>query len=350
MKNGCDICLPNHKGYTLWFEKGQTIEALIPYFAPYPDQQWKILDEQTVWAGETVVFDLLDYLEAHFDAAAILAVETPKTDPWNQQKEKQPLLSLRTGQQASWVDAIIDESRIRTHYQPIVQVTPQTTTILGHELLSRGVNEEGGLVSPFQLFEAARARHKLFALDRVCRMQAVKNAAGLTDQLIFINFIPTAIYVPEHCLATTFALIQEIGVQPEQVVFEVVESDEVDDIEHLKNILHYYRDHGFKYALDDVGTGANDLKKLASLEPHFVKLAREYVDGVRDDPAKQQVARSVLQIAHQLHSQPLAEGVEHQEDLAYLTALGYELFQGYYFGRPQEKPLHRLTGQGDVTA
>ncbi|WP_251393095.1 MULTISPECIES: EAL domain-containing protein [Priestia] len=103
------------------------------------------------------------------------------------------------------------------------------------------------------MFEAAQVRNKTLALDRVCRLEAVKNASVIDHQLIFINFIPTAIYNPEHCLTSTFALIKELNIKPEQIVFEVIETEDVQDIEHLKNILNYYRSHGFKYALDDVG-------------------------------------------------------------------------------------------------
>lgn len=243
---------------------------------------------------------------------------------------------------------MIDNHSIRTHYQPIVRVKNNEVDIVGHELLSRGIDQNGSIIPPFKMFEAARIRNRLFALDRVCRIKSVKHAAKITDKMIFINFIPTAIYVPEHCLSTTFQLIKQIGIEPEQVVFEVVETDEVEDIEHLKKILNYYKTHGFKYALDDIGTGVNNLKKLASLEPHFVKLAREFADGVSENHEKQNVAKSVVQIAEQLNSQILAEGVERQEDIDYLAAIGYELFQGYFFAKPQEKPLKKIELRNNV--
>ena len=74
----------------------------------------------------------------------------------------------------------------------------------------------------------------------------------------------------------------------------------------------------------------------------IVKLAREYSDGVSRDPEKRKVAASLLQVAAHTGSQPLAEGVEHKEDADYLADMGYELFQGYYFARPQEQPLDSL--------
>ncbi|MDX6152657.1 EAL domain-containing protein [Marinococcus sp. PL1-022] len=187
---------------------------------------------------------------------------------------------MHAEKEASWVDDVIDQRKILPHYQPIVEAPKgEVPAIVGHEMLSRGRQDDGSLIAPFHLLEAARKRDRLFALDRAYRITCVEHAGRIKDQLIYINFIPTAIYVPEHCLATTIHYIKKQNIRPENVVFEVVESDEVKNIEHLKSILNYYKQHGFQYALDDVGTGVNGLEKLAYLEPNIVKLAREYVDG-----------------------------------------------------------------------
>ncbi|WP_100012253.1 EAL domain-containing protein [Lentibacillus sediminis] len=348
MRNGCDICMPQHRGYSIYFKDEQSIGQLEKYFRSFPEDQWTVVEDKLYWAEETVFFDLLDYLEAHMDAEKVLAVGSKRTEPQKDMEDMRPIATFQLEKQASWIDDLIKQRAIKTHYQPIVTVKNQNVEVIGHELLSRGIDETGTLIPPFKMFEAARVRNRLFALDRVCRLESVKNAQPATDKLIFINFIPTAIYVPEHCLATTFKLIKQLNMKPEQIVFEVVETDEVKDIEHLKSILRYYQAHGFKYALDDVGTGVNDLKKLNDLKPHYVKLAREYVDGVSTDPEKQSVAKSVLEMARNIGSRPLAEGIERPEDLTFLTDIGYELFQGYYFAKPQENPVERITLNDDI--
>ncbi|WP_430787595.1 EAL domain-containing protein [Virgibacillus flavescens] len=339
MASGCDICLPQRKGYTVYFEGGQTTELLTPYFETYLEEDWIELDASTFWAEESIVFDLLDYLVTHFDGSQIFITESKKSKPFVAIHDKKPIETLHILKEASWIDRLIETQSIQTHYQPIVRINQNQVDIIGYELLSRGIDQEGNLIPPFKMFEAARTRNRLFALDRACRMVSVRNAARIKDKMVFINFIPTAIYVPEHCLSTTFALINQMDLKPEQVVFEVVETDEVQDINHLKKILNYYKTHGVKYALDDVGTGHNGLKKLSDLKPHFVKLAREFADGVSEDPSKQQVAKSVIKVAKEIHSQTLAEGVERKEDIDYLTSIGYELFQGYFFAKPQENPI-----------
>jgi EAL domain-containing protein (putative c-di-GMP-specific phosphodiesterase class I) len=336
---GCEVCLPTARGYTVYFAENESASKLTPYFKQFSEQSWKWINDRMIWMSEPVLFNLLDYLEVHMDPKHIFAVLSSIVDPLKDLDKIRPIQAFKLEREASWIDRLIENSSIQTHYQPIVKVENESIQIIGHELLSRGLDENGELIPPFKMFEAARIRNRTFALDRVCRMQSIRNASAVKDQLIFINFIPTAIYVPEHCLSTTFALIKQLNIKPEQVVFEVVETDEVEDLEHLKSILNYYRAHGFKYALDDVGVGFNNVEKLVQMEPDIVKLAFEFTNGVCEDTEKQEVAQSVLTIAHKMNALALAEGVEKAEDLRFLKEMGYDLFQGYYFSKPQEKPV-----------
>lgn len=78
--------------------------------------------------------------------------------------------------------------------------------------------------------------------------------------------------------------------------------------------------------------------------PHIVKLAKEYVDGICTDSTKQSREKSLLRVAEQIKAQMLAEGAEIREDMNYLHWIGYELFQGYYFLKPQEVPIKTIRG------
>lgn len=338
----CELCNPKTIGYTIYFSNEQQMDLLMNYFTDYPKTTWQKLNERMFWALEPILFDLMDYVQTHMNADEVYALKSDREDPIRELQKLKPLNSFQTEREASWIDDVIQKKSVCTHYQPIVKVLGNDVVIVGNELLSRGIDDQGQLIAPFHLFEAARNRNRLFALDRLCRLESIKNAAPVADKIIFINFIPTSIYVPEHCLATTFAAIQKAGIRPEQVVFEVVETDKVDDMAHLLSILDYYRSHGVKYALDDVGTGFNDLELLSRMQPDFVKLAREFADGVSIDAAKQKVARNVMDLAHKVGALALAEGIEQTSDLRYLQEMGYDLFQGYLFGKPDATPLKQV--------
>jgi EAL domain-containing protein (putative c-di-GMP-specific phosphodiesterase class I) len=338
----CDACKPKARGYTVYFSESRDVKRLASYFSERSEQSWMLLNEKMFWVNETVFFDLIDYLEAHMETGSVFAVLSNFLDPLKNLNTMKLINEFKEEREASWIDMLIENNSIRTQYQPIVYFENGELNVMGHELLSRGIDAGGGIIPPNKMFEAARIRNRIFSLDKACRLQSVRNASAIKDKMIFINFIPTAIYVPEHCLATTFKLIKEMNIKPVQVVFEVVETDEVTDLEHLKKILNYYRSHGFKYALDDVGVGYNDLKKLTQMEPDYVKLAMEFANGVSGDRNKQKVAKSVMDIAHNLGALALAEGVEFEEDLMFLSEMGYDLFQGYFISKPQDQPMNKI--------
>jgi EAL domain-containing protein (putative c-di-GMP-specific phosphodiesterase class I) len=241
---------------------------------------------------------------------------------------------------ADWIDTVIQNKQIISHYQPIITADKQ---IYAYELLARFMDEEGKVIYPNEIFSAARIRGRLYALDRLCRLTAVKYAKKITNAKAFINFIPTSIYSPEHCLKSTTMLADQLGIKTNTLVFEVVETDKVEDVNHLKRILTYYKERGFSYALDDVGEGYSTIDLLEELIPAYMKLDMKYVQGVASDGEKQKKALQLLSKAKEIGSIPLAEGVETETDFNWLKTQGFELFQGYLFGKPAKEPVMSIS-------
>lgn len=253
----------------------------------------------------------------------------------------QPLTKVYDVLQASWVDTIITKNRIICYSQPIIQANGN---IFGHEVLARFIGENGELLYPAQVFQAAKLRGRLFALDRACRLAAVRYGKKLTGK-IFINFIPTSIYEPEFCLQSTELLARKLNIEPKQFIFEVVESEEVKDMDHLKRILSYYRNKGFEYALDDVGEGYSTIDLLEEIKPNYMKLDRKYVNDIANDRYLQSMASLFLKKALDIGAIPLAEGIETKEDFLFLKMLGFQLFQGYLFSKPHPEPVLAIDWQ-----
>ena len=103
------------------------------------------------------------------------------------QGDWKPFSEIETVMEMEWIDEVIKKELLTCHYQPIVDVDEQ---IFAYEMLSRFQNEDGSMIYPNQIFPAAKIRGRLYALDRVCRMTAVKYAAVLKNKKAFINFFP----------------------------------------------------------------------------------------------------------------------------------------------------------------
>ncbi|MGG0643089.1 EAL domain-containing protein [Sporosarcina gallistercoris] len=286
-------------------------------------------DSSIFTVTEAGLRDLTDFAHDYLDEKKLFFRISGET-PWRSFSEVDEVFT------SEWIDDLIQQERVISYYQPIVDTE---CSVYGYELLARFHSPEGRMIYPDEAFTAARARGRLYALDRLCRVTAVRHAAPLINQKAFINFVPTSIYSPEFCLQSTVAVAKQFNIDPYQLVFEVVETDQVDDVEHLKSILRYYRDKGFHYALDDVGEGYSTVELLADLRPHYMKLDRSFVDGVAGDLVKQEKAEMFLTKAKESGSVPLAEGIEQEEDFNWLKEKGYQLFQGYFFGKPAPSPL-----------
>lgn len=249
------------------------------------------------------------------------------------------LQRLVTLSQADWLLEMIDMGRITSHFQPIVDAK-DPSQIVAQEALMRGLDAEGCLVTPAQMLAVAREADLLFQLDLIARRSAIQAAHHhQLRSLIFINFTPSSIYDPQFCLQSTVEAIDQVGIPHEQIVFELTESDRTHDIRHLQGILDFYRSANFRVALDDMGAGYSSLNLLHQMRPDFMKLDMELIRNVHQDPYKALIAAKLLDIAHQLDIQTVAEGIESPEELAWVQEQGADLVQGYLIARPSAQPV-----------
>ncbi len=232
---------------------------------------------------------------------------------------------------------VLDNKSILTHFQPIADT--QNGKLVAYECLSRGIRQDGSVYPPHLMFQDARRTEMISNLDRQCRLTALRSAskAGV-DCLVFINFTPSAIYNPEYCLADTVQAASELNFDPANIVFEVVESDRIDSVDHLREIFDYYKARGFKIALDDVGSGYSSLNLIAKLKPQIIKIDMELIHGIDHDSARQVIVQSLVNIAREIGAKVLAEGVETYQELETVRNMNIDLVQGYYLGRPAPVP------------
>jgi EAL domain-containing protein (putative c-di-GMP-specific phosphodiesterase class I) len=248
-----------------------------------------------------------------------------------------------------WLLRVLAENQLTAHFQPIVAAA-HPEQVYAYECLLRG-RLDGQLVYPGKLLDAAKRMDALFQLDRRAREAAIRTAANHNiQQKIFINFTPTAIYDPEYCLRSTIELITQLNFKPEQIVFEVIESEQVNDVAFLRRILDYYRKAGFKVALDDLGSGYSSLTLLDQLRPDYVKIDMGLVRDVHKDRFRGMLLDMLLEMCNKLQMPTIAEGIETAEEAAWLQSHGAQLLQGYFFAKPAAVPPVPANVQAKIVA
>ncbi|BAW97558.1 EAL domain protein [[Synechococcus] sp. NIES-970] len=218
-------------------------------------------------------------------------------------------------------------------FQPIVNL--RTQEIFAHEALARGLNNEPAGT----IFQNINDTNR-YLFDQSCRTKAIRLAAELQIPcFLSINFLPNAVYEPERCIRTTLEAAETYGFPIERIIFEITEGEKVSDLMHLRNIVEYYRARGFKTAIDDFGAGYAGLNLLSEIQTDIIKLDMALIRGIDQDKVRQAIVKGVLQVAEELSSIIIAEGIETKTELNILLDLGIELFQGFYFAKPAFQSL-----------
>ncbi len=242
-------------------------------------------------------------------------------------------------QRSAWIMDLIEEGRFTSFFQPIVYVN-DTSRVFSHEALFRAMDPEGNFISPGVLFSQAQDAGLLLQLDVIARQSAIQQAKRHSlESLLFINFAPTSVYDPATCLRKTVRAIDEAGIPHDRVVFEVMESAQLTELSHLLKILRFYKEAGFLVALDDFGAGYSNLNLIHQIRPDFIKLDRHLVSNVNGDPYKALITEKLLEMAHQLEIQTVAEGIETLEELNWVRDRGATYAQGFLIARPAEAPI-----------
>ena len=213
-------------------------------------------------------------------------------------------------------------------FQPIVDCSQ--SNIWGYEALVRGLNGESAYSVISQVNDTNR-----YKFDQLCRVKAITLAAQLNmDCRLSINFLPNAVYEPQRCLMTTLKTAEKTGFPTNRIIFEFTEIEKIEDSEHVKGIIEFYKSAGFITALDDFGAGYSGLGLLADFQTGIVKLDMALIRNIDKDKNRQVIVSNCINMLKKLGIIVLAEGIETKAERDWLRDAGIDLMQGYYFAKP----------------
>ena len=245
----------------------------------------------------------------------------------------------RTTSRAGWselLSAVLSAHVLRSAYQPIVRIDDRS--VIGYEALAR-LPAAAAEDDVEELFATAKRLGMLRDLDWLGRRAALGGAARLLrpGDALFVNISSVALLDPVHDVDQMLLLCRWSGRSPEEVVLEITERETIGEVGRLRGVLASYREHGFRFALDDVGEGHSTLEVLTAARPEFVKVARSLVKGAGGDAGLAAI-RATVEFARATDAEVIAEGVETEADAEAMAALGVGCGQGWLFGRPRLVP------------
>lgn len=222
------------------------------------------------------------------------------------------------------------------YYQPVV--SGKEGSLRGVEVLARWKHPQSGFISPASFIPLAEKSGLIIPLTQSLMRQVAAHMNSISTLLpegfhVGINFsashIDASTFV-EECLHYKRSFIR----QDLNLVIEVTEREPLHIDEHLVKTLNELHEIGFAIALDDFGTGYSGLSYLQALHIDYIKIDQSFVARVNASEDSTVILDSVLELAKKLSISIVAEGVETQEQLDYLTRNHIKFLQGFYFYKP----------------
>jgi diguanylate cyclase (GGDEF)-like protein len=255
---------------------------------------------------------------------------------------------------------LLDSISLTSHFQAVFST--DSGTVYGYEALARitGDNEKIGIG---ELFKMAIHTNTISSLDMRCRENAIKLASSLgikeNGGYLFLNICPETLIDPAHKVGGTDEVAERWGMPKEKIILEITEESAIHNYSLFKQAVAYYRDGGYKIAIDDFGAGYGGLKMLSLIEPDFIKIDRHFISDIDKMMVNFNLVDSIVTACHRLGIKVIAEGIERGEELKVCLNMGIELLQGYYLHKPSpslngdrilidfDKKLDRSTGDSE---
>jgi diguanylate cyclase (GGDEF)-like protein len=237
----------------------------------------------------------------------------------------------------------VERNELVVHYQPIVNL--ETGAVVAAEALMRWNRPGHGLMPPLDFIPFAEQTGLIqpmgaWILKEACSQAREWREHGAPTVRVGVNVSARQLMDPnfELIVSTTLA---ETGLEPEALELEVTESSVMQNPEVTIPKLARIVQSGVQLTLDDFGEGYSSLSHLQRLPVQGLKIARPFVKGLADPRADSRLVRGIIELAHSLELNMVAEGIELTEQRDALHTLGCRLGQGFLFARPLELPAFR---------
>ena len=250
-----------------------------------------------------------------------------------------PAMNVRAVERQSIEESLrraVEREEFTLHYQPKISLA--TGEITGAEALIRWTHPTRGAVSPAQFIPVAEDCGLIlpigkWVLREACRQARAWMDAGLPLRSVAVN-ISAMEFRQEEFLRGVFAILEETGLHPRCLELELTESVLMKHVDSTESILKALRARGVQVAVDDFGTGYSSLSYLRRFPIDALKIDQSFVRQITSAPDETSIVTAIISMGRSLKLRVVAEGVETQQELAFLQGNHCDEAQGYYFSRP----------------
>ena len=230
--------------------------------------------------------------------------------------------------------SILEPGGITSMYQPICNVRNGSASLAAFECLARGpkgTNFESANV----LFDYVRLKREESIVDRACVVSALASAPPVSgEQRLTVNVHASTLGRDHEFVGFLRSTAGRFDVPLDRITVEIVEHAPPWDGVSFLSALDELRSSGVRIALDDVGLGQSNFKMMLDVRPDYLKIDRWFVSSCDSDPNRRAVIDAFGSIGARFGAELVAEGVESDEVILTLQAMGVHLMQGYWFAKP----------------
>ncbi len=231
--------------------------------------------------------------------------------------------------------AALEDGQFCFYIQPQVSVRGR---ILGGEALVRWIHPQRGLVPPIEFIGILEntgliCRLDMYIWDLACRKLREWKDRGLTEYHISVNISPKDFYFADIYKVFT-GLVEQYGISPRNLRLEITESAIMSDFDKQLILIQRLQEYGFMVEMDDFGSGYSSLNMLKDMPVNTLKVDMGFLRQTSHQERSRTILKMIISLSKQLGMEVVTEGVETREQVDFLTDIGCDIFQGYYFARP----------------
>jgi diguanylate cyclase (GGDEF)-like protein len=301
-----------------------------------------ILDEQELRIGSSIGISLFPEhgdsaarLIANADAAMYHVKKSGRSNAAFFTPEMSAFFSKRLALEHE-LRAALEKNQLVVHYQPKVDM--RSGRILGTEALVRWQHPQKGLIPPSEFIPFAEETGLIvplgkWVLQEACMQNRAWQKKGIADLVVAVN-ISGVQFQQRDLVETVSEALEKSGLSPRYLELEITESVVMHNASEAIVMLEQLHRMGVGLSIDDFGTGYSSLSYLKRFPIQTLKIDQSFIQDVSVGSDDAAIVKAIVALAHGLRLRVVAEGVEREDQLEFLRALGNDEYQGYLYSKP----------------